>query len=161
MRRGLTILALGFAGAILGYCCLYMLGTTTARAWLRSSQPEMIWLQNEFNLSDSQFARISQLHEGYLPRCKERCSQIEEMNTKLAKAIGATTQMTPEIEKLLADRARMRADCQTAMLNHFFAVSRTMPVDQGKRYLAWVLTQTCLHENRMNHAEPGEADHHE
>ena len=24
-----------------------------------------------------------------------------------------------------------------------------------------VLTQTCLHENRMNHAEAGEADHHE
>ena len=55
----------------------------------------------------------------------------------------------------------MRADCQAAMLNHFFAVSRTMPADQGKRYLAWVLTQTCLHENRMNHAEAGEADHHE
>ena len=77
------------------------------------------------------------------------------------KAIEATTQMTPAIEKLLADRARMRADCQTDMLKHFFEVSRTMPPEQGKRYLACVHKQTCLHELGMNHAEVGAANHHE
>ena len=77
------------------------------------------------------------------------------------KAIGATTQMTPEIEQLLADRARMRADCQAEMLKHFFEVSRTMPPQQGKRYLAWVQEQTCLHEQTMNHTEAGVANHHE
>ena len=77
------------------------------------------------------------------------------------KAIGATTQMTPEIEKLLADRAGMRANCQADMLKHFFEVSRAMPPEQGKRYLAWVQTQTCLHEQAMNHAQAGEANHHE
>jgi hypothetical protein len=128
---------------------------------LRNHQPELAWLKHEFNLSDSQFARISQLHEGYLPRCKERCRQIEDLNNKLMKAIGATTQITPEIERLLADRARMRADCQAEMLKHFFEVSRTMPAEQGKRYLAWVQAQTCLHEQTTNHAEAGEANHHE
>ena len=161
MRRGFTILALGFVGALLGYCCLYLLGTATPRAWLRSSQPELTWLKHEFNLSETQFARISQLHEGYLPQCKERCRQIEELNNKLMKAIGATTRMTPEIEKLLADRAEMRADCQAEMLKHFFEVSRAMPPEQGKRYLAWVQAQTCLHEQTMNHAGAGEANHHE
>jgi hypothetical protein len=138
-----------------------LLGTTTPRAWLRNQQPELAWLKHEFNLSDSQFARISQLHEGYLPQCKERCRHIEELNNKLMKAIGATAQITPEIEKLLADRARMRADCQAEMLRHFFDVSRAMPADQGKRYLAWVQTQTCLHEQAMNHTQTGESNHHE
>ena len=59
MRRGFTILALGFVGALLGYCCLYRLGTATPRAWLRSSQPELTWLKHEFNLSDSQFAQLT------------------------------------------------------------------------------------------------------
>jgi hypothetical protein len=128
---------------------------------LSSNQPELAWLKHEFNLSDSQFARISQLHEGYLPQCKERCRQIEELNNKLMMAIGATTQMTPEIEKLLADRAGMRATCQAEMLKHFFEVSRAMPPEQGRRYLAWVQAQTCLHEQTMNHAEAGAANHHE
>jgi hypothetical protein len=161
MRRGFIILALGFIGAIAAYYGLYLLGTATPRTWLRSQQPELTWLKHEFNLSDAEFARISQLHEGYLPQCKERCRHIEQLNNKLMKAIGATTQMTPEIETLLADRARMRADCQTDMLKHFFEVSRTMQAEQGKRYLAWVQKQTCLHELGMNHAEAGIADHHE
>ena len=161
MRRGFTILALGVVASVVAFYCFYLLGTAMPRSWLRNHQPELAWLKHEFNLSDSQFARISQLHEGYLPQCKERCRQIEELNNKLTKAIGATTQITPEIEKLLADRARMRADCQAEMLKHFFEVSRTMPAEQGKRYLAWVQTQTCLHEQTMNHTQAGEANHRE
>jgi hypothetical protein len=161
MRRGLTILALGVVGAVVAYYCCYWLGTAMPRSWLRNPQPELAWLKHEFNLSDSQFARISQLHDGYVPQCKERCRHIEDLNNKLMKAIGATTEITPEIERLLADRARMRADCQAEMLKHFFEVSRTMPAEQGKRYLAWAQAQTCLHEQTMNHADAGAADHHE
>jgi hypothetical protein len=46
--------------------------------------------------------------------------------------------MTPEIQKNLADAAQIRADCETAMLAHFFEVSRTMPPAEGRRYLEWV-----------------------
>jgi hypothetical protein len=55
----------------------------------------------------------------------------------------------------------MRADCQAEMLKHFFEVSRAMPADQGKRYLAWVQAQTCLHEQTMNPTQAGKANHHE
>lgn len=161
MRRGFTILALGFVGAVLAYYCFYLLGTATPRAWLRSHQPELAWLKHEFKLNDLEFERIAQLHEGYLPQCKERCRHIEELNNKLMKAIGATVQMTPEIEQLLADRARMRADCQAEMLRHFFEVSRAMPAEQGKRYLAWVQEQTCLNEQMMNRTQAGVTIHHE
>jgi hypothetical protein len=30
------------------------------------------------------------------------------------------------------------------MLRHFLEVSRTMPPEQGQRYLQWVEQQTCL-----------------
>jgi len=160
MRRGVLILTLGLVGAALAYCCFYLMGTATPRALMRSGQPELAWLRHEFNLGDAEFNRISALHQGYLPQCKERCLRIDELNGKLSNALTTATQVTPEMEKLLNERAQMRATCQAEMLKHFFEVSRTMPPKQGKRYLAWVRENTCLREQAMNHGEAshGEAD---
>jgi hypothetical protein len=151
MRRGLLILALGLVGAALAYCCFYLMGTATPRALMQSAQPELAWLKREFNLSDAEFTRISQLHAGYLPQCKERCQRIDELNDTLSTTLASATQVTPELEKLLSERAQIRASCQTEMLKHFFEVSRTMPPEQGKRYLAWVRNNTCLREQAMDH----------
>jgi hypothetical protein len=52
--------------------------------------------------------------------------------------------MTPEIEAAVAESARLRGECQRNMLKHFYEVSRTMPPEQGRRYLAWVQERTCL-----------------
>jgi len=152
MRRGILILALGLAGAALAYRFVYLSGTTTPRAMMRSAQPELAWLKHEFNLSDTEFARVSKLHAGYLPRCMERCRRIDALNTRLSDALATASQVTPEIEKLLNERAQIRALCQTEMLKHFFEVSRTMPPEQGRRYLAWVRENTCLREQPMEHS---------
>jgi hypothetical protein len=151
MRRGPLILGLSLLGAIIAYCSVYFAATATSRDLLNSDQPELAWLKHEFNLSDSEFSRISQLHDDYLPLCQTRCMQIEELNRKLTNAIASAAQMTPEIEKLLKDRGEVRTQCQAEMLKHFVEVSRTMPAGQGKRYLNWVQSQTCLNEQVMNH----------
>jgi hypothetical protein len=156
MRRGVLILALGLVVAALAYCCVYLMGTTTPRALMRSEQPELAWLKHQFNLGDAEFKRISELHAGYLPQCKERCKRIDELNDTLANRLANATEVTPELEKLLSERAQMRATCQAEMLKHFFEVSRTMPPEQGKRYLAWVRENTCLREQAMDH---GTGDH--
>ena len=161
MRRALFILVGGLLLAGAGYCALYFLATASHRSLLANDTPELFWLKKEFNLDDAEFARISKLHEAYLPQCKERCRRIAELNDTLVKSIGSATQMTPAIEKLLAERGRMRADCQAEMLKHFFEVSRTMPPEQGKRYLAWVQEHTCLSEQTMNHSEAGVSSHRE
>jgi hypothetical protein len=156
MKRGLLILALGLVGAVVAYCCVYLMGTAKPRAMMQSPQPELAWLKHEFNLGDAEFKRISELHAGYLPQCKERCLRIDELNNKLTEVLTSATQVTPEIEKLLNERAQMRATCQAEMLKHFFEVSRTMPPEQGKRYLAWARDNTCLREQAMDHG----ADNH-
>jgi hypothetical protein len=158
MKRGLVILALGLVGAIVAFCCVYLMGTSTPRALMQSTQPELAWLKHEFNLGDAEFKRISELHAGYLPQCMERCRRIDELNDKLSNTLVSATQVTPEIEKLLSERAQMRAACQSEMLKHFFEVSRTMPPEQGKRYLAWARDNTCLREQAMDH---GPANHAE
>jgi hypothetical protein len=153
MRRGLLILALGLVGAALAYSCFYLMGTATPRGLMRSPQPELAWLKHEFKLGDAEFKRVSDLHASYLPQCKERCLRIGELNGQLSQALGAATEVTPQVEKLLNQRAQMRATCQAEMLQHFFEVSRTMPPAQGQRYLAWVQQNTGLREQAMNHGE--------
>jgi hypothetical protein len=123
-----------------------------------SQQPERAWLKHEFNLSDAESTRISQLHAGYLPQCMERCRRVDQLNGALSDALATATQLTPEVEKLLGERAQMRASCQAGMLKHFFEVSRTMPPGQGKRYLAWVWENTCLREQAMDHGPDNPAE---
>lgn len=150
MRRGFVILVLGLAAAAVAYCSLYLLGTTGPRAWLQSRQPELVWLKQEFKLTDAEFARVRQLHESYLPKCRERCLRIQAMNQELSDLLAKGAEVTPVVESVLADRARLRAECEAAMLKHFLQVSRSMPAEQGKRYLAWVQEQTCLREQMMD-----------
>ncbi|MBX3732883.1 MAG: hypothetical protein KF791_09840 [Verrucomicrobiae bacterium] len=157
MKRGLLILTLGVVGALVAYCCVYLTGTAKPRAMMQSPKPELAWLKQEFNLGDAEFKRISELHAGYLPQCKDRCRRINELNNKLSEVLISTTQVTPEIEKLLNERAQIRATCQSEMLKHFFEVSRTMPPEQGKRYLAWAWGNTCFREQAMNHGTDSHA----
>lgn len=160
MRRGFVILGLGLAAAVVAYCGLYRLGTTGPRTWLQSRQPELVWLKQEFKLSDAEFTRVRQLHESYLPKCRERCLRIQALNQELSELLAKSAAVTPVVESVLGDRAKMRAECEAEMLRHFFAVSRSMPPEQGRRYLAWVQEQTCLRDQMMDngttlHAEDG------
>lgn len=76
---------------------------------------------------------------------------MAQLNGRLSTVLAAATQLTPDIEKLLMERALIRATCQAEMLKNFFEVSRTMPPEEGKRYLAWVRENTCLREEPMDH----------
>lgn len=158
MRRGFLILGLGVVAAIASYYCIYLAGTNGPRAWLQNRQPELVWLKQEFKVSDAEFERLSKLHEAYLPKCRERCQRIKVMNEELARLLAKSSSMTPAVESALAERAKMRGECQTAMLKHFFEVSRTMSPEQGRRYLGWVQEQTCLRERMMNHDEVPRTD---
>ncbi len=149
MKKGPAILLLGLLLSAAAFVGFYYLGTAHCRAMMRQPQPELAWLRNEFHLSDAEFARISQLHEAYLPKCRERCRRIAEENTKLQQLLARSTTVTPEIQALLAERAKMRADCEAEMLQHFLEVSRTMPAEQGRRYLAWVQQESSLHGQGM------------
>jgi hypothetical protein len=153
MKRGLLILVLGLAAGWAAFYCLYRMGTATPRALLQSPQPELAWLKHEFKLDDAEFQRIAALHAGYQPRCRARCEQIERLNDRLSAALTDAAHLTPELEKLLGERAQMRATCQAEMLKHFFEVSRAMPPEQGRRYLAWAREHTCLSEAGMDHGQ--------
>ena len=142
MRHPILILAAGLAVAVAAYCGVYYSGTANCCHMEHGKTPELAWLKQEFHLSDTEFKRITEMHEAYLSGCAERCRRIDQQNAEVARLLAATNTITPEIEKALKQSALLRADCQTKMLQHFYDVSRTMPPEEGKRYLAWVQQQT-------------------
>ena len=144
MKRGLLILVFGLVAAAAAYGCVYIACTSSARNLQRSDQPELAWLKNEFNLSDGEFRRVSELHQAYLPQCQEMCRQIKAQNEQVEKILGGATNVTPQVDAALAESARLRSECQGMMLRHFFQVSQTMPPEQGARYLIWVKEKAIL-----------------
>ena len=136
MRHSLIILlAIGLASAAL-------VGLTSAVAKRLCAQhlvrpgDDLAWLRREFRLGDREMQRIRQLHEGYLPRCREMCDRIAASKQELQRALQAGQGLTPEAEQKLAEVGALRAQCQAQMLEHFHEVSRAMPSEQGRRYLA-------------------------
>jgi hypothetical protein len=146
MKRSALILVLGLLLALVAYLGAYFAQTAKSRAMLHSDAPELAWLKAEFNLTDVEFKRITDLHEAYLPGCAARCQRIDQKNEELKALLANATNLTPEIEQKLTEAAALRLECEKAMLKHFIAVSQAMPPAQGKRYLAWIEEQTVLSE---------------
>ncbi|MEI6392174.1 MAG: periplasmic heavy metal sensor [Verrucomicrobiota bacterium] len=153
MKRPTLILIAGLVAAVAAYCGIYHAGTANCCRMEQGHAPELAWLKQEFHLSAAEFTRISQMHEQYLAGCAERCHRIDLKNQALAQLLTVTNAITPEIEKALTESALLRAECQKKMLQHFYDVSRTMPPEQGQRYLAWVQSKTVLSDShsQMHH----------
>jgi len=153
MKRPIIVLFAGIALAALAYCGVYYSGTASCCRMPKGNAPELTWLKQEFHLDDVEFKRITEMHSAYLTGCAERCRRIDQKNEEVAHLLAASDHVTPEIEKALKESALLRADCQAKMLQHFYDVSRTMPPDQGRRYLAWVQQQTIPSDShsQMHH----------
>lgn len=149
MKKGGLILLSGLLLGTAAFSGFYYLGTTPCRTMMQEPQPELAWLKKEFNLSDADFARVTAMHEAYMPQCAKRCQVIEGQNVKLRELLANSPTVTPEVENLLTERAKTRALCEAEMLKHFQEVSRAMPPEQGRRYLAWVQEQTVLSAQAM------------
>ena len=149
MKRIWTILISGVLVGVFGFFCGYLSRTKPARALEKSSRPELAWMRQEYQLTEAQFNEIASLHAAYMPRCMEMCKKIDEKTAMLERLLSSTNAVTPEIKQALAETARVRQECQTAMLEHFYEVSRVMPAGQGARYLRWVQSRTIAPGNLM------------
>lgn len=159
MNRSLVIvlgtLVLGatvFAGAYFAtrrVCAMHMAAPTD----------DLDWLKEEFHLSDSEMARIRQLHEGYMPKCEEMCKRIAERKNELEQTMSNTTNITGATKQKLTELGELRAECQAQMLQHFVEVSRAMPPEQGRRYLAEMKRVTLGFHEQTEQSMSGSASH--
>ena len=159
MKRAIAILLSGVVIAAVAYACFYSGSIRQNREVMQHPTPELAWLKSEFQLSDEDYLRISKLHDAYLPTCMEMCRRIDAKNAEIKALLTKTNVITPEIEQKLAEASQVRLECQKKMLSHFYEVSRAMPPEQGKRYLAWVEKNTSLLDTGMmnrSHMDPAQ-----
>jgi hypothetical protein len=164
MRRSLAIIL----ALLLSSTAVVILTSTVVKhvcaRHLMACDDDLAWLRSEFRLSDAELARIRQLHDGYLPKCREMCAHIAARKIELQAALAANQGLTPEVEQKLTEIASLRAQCQVNMLRHFHEVSQAMPPEQGRRYLAEMQRITLgFHEqfeNAMSAAPSVTHGHH-
>lgn len=155
------MLVSGLLVAVAAYACVYFMKTARERTVAKSAEPALAWMRDEYHLNDAQFQRLNELHHAYLPKCAEMCIRIDEKNSELQRLLSGTNVVTPKIRSVLAEAAQLRAECQANMLDHFYAVSKTMPPEQGEKYLAWIKRKTFLSDHLMpGHVSEAGSDHH-
>ncbi len=161
MRRPLLILA---AMLLLGVA-VFLAGQRLAAHWcarhvLRPTD-DLEWLRMEFRLTDAELAPVRRLHEGYLPKCREFCARIDARKRELQALLDSGTNSPSAIEQKLVEIGTLRAQCQSAMIQHFCEVSQVMPPAQGRRYLAEMERLTLgLHEQIERTMSPGASSPH-
>src|SRR5437764_620915 len=109
MKKPLVIIIAGLLLAAGAYAGLFMARTVPNHA---EAPPELLWLRKEFSLTDQEFARIRELHEGYLPDCGKMCARIAAANRELQGLVLSTNEVTPEITKKLSEIGNIRQECQ-------------------------------------------------
>lgn len=154
MKKPLVIVMTGLLLAVAAHAVFFVVRTVPTHA---GAGDELFWLREEFSLSDREIARIRELHQGYLPDCEKMCAEIAAANSELAQLVLSTNAVTPQITEKLAEIGRIRQECQSRMLKHFYAVSETMPPEQGRRYLAEMQRLTSL-SNMRDHSKAATAE---
>jgi len=161
MRRPLLILA----AMLLAGAAVFFGGQRLVAHWCAEHMPrptdDLAWLRLEFRLTDLDLARVRQLHDGYLPKCRDFCERIDARKRELHAALVAGTNAPVAIEHKLVEIGTLRAQCQAAMLQHFREVSQVMPAEQGRRYLAEMQRLTLgFHEQIEHSMAPGASNPH-
>jgi hypothetical protein len=147
MKRGifvaLGILLVGVAAGVLAFCLFH------------PRQPTAKWMQKEFSLSDDQAQRVQTIHQDYAKICMQMCARIEQSDEHLVELLRKSDHVTPEIRAALAETDRVRTDCRTNMLDHFYQVAAVMSPGERERYLQMVFP-LVEHPEEMaaNHNSP-------
>lgn len=136
MKRLPVLLVLILLAGVGAWAAGYFVGLRKVQPLVHADQAEMEWLRKEYHLSESQFAAIRKLHQDYEPVCARLCEQVMDSQDRLSRLIESNRSVTPEVEAALRECARVKEECQQAMLGHVYRVSAAMNEEDGRRYVA-------------------------
>jgi len=135
MKRVLFVLLLTLFVSLAGYFISYELATRPAKCMLAHPNSGMVWLREEYHLSEAQYNKIAKMHDDYRPTCERMCQRIADANAKVHALIASNRNVTPETEAALKEWALVQNECRLAMLAHVYAVSAEMNPEDASRYV--------------------------
>lgn len=152
MKRSILIMVIAALAGVAAFCLTRSQKLTGHHNVMLDSMPELSWVKSELKLTDSQFAKVSELHTAYRPKCMEMCGRIAAAHEKMDELIRENPQITPELARSIQEHAAIHAECQQAMLHHIFQTAGVMDRDQAALYLKEVVPFALDFGN----SEPGE-----
>ena len=139
MKHLLATIALIVVAAGTTWFVCYLLGAEPAVRAAVQKGDALEWLRNDFDLNDTQFAAVKQLHDSYALVCEEHCIAIQDAALH-RKALKAQAPADPAALALAEKKLdELRVACETAIAAHVRQVAAQMSPEQGNRYLALVL----------------------
>jgi hypothetical protein len=102
---------------------------------LLDSLPELVWVKENLDLTDDQFAKVRELHVAYRPRCESLCHELMGAREKVEALAKQGDTLSTELEDALRDHALVKARCQQAMLEHLYQTAGVLTQDQARRFL--------------------------
>ena len=83
MRKGAVILAIALVAGAVAFYMMRSRKMDESRGLLMDSMPELAWVRKDLELTDEQFAKVSNLHSAYRPKCMEMCRRVSAAHEKL------------------------------------------------------------------------------
>jgi hypothetical protein len=146
MKRGLWVLIVSLLVGLTAFIvsrqqCRCAWNEKISRHESKSQLPGLEWLRHEFDLSDEQFAKVSELHLAYRPVCEDLCMKIMASHKKVKMLVNGEPQLSPDLVAALKEHAELHVKSQTAMITHLYRTASCMTPEQGRRYLDAILPQ--------------------
>jgi hypothetical protein len=140
MKRPLFLLLAALLAGLLAYTGVRFWPTAPARGGiLLDEMNELAWLKGELALTDAQMEAVARTHHDYRPKCEEMCRKIDEAESRLTEVATRSRTMTPELSEAIHGAARVRAECQEAMIGHLHQTAALLEPEQAEKYLAAML----------------------
>ena len=139
MKRGLILMALAITAGVVAFCFTRSHQMAERRELRLDAMPELAWVRTDLKLTDEQFAKVSELHVAYRPRCVDMCRRISKAHDKVEAAAHGGGTMTHELETAIREHAETQVECQRAMLKHIYETAAVLDKDQASRYLETML----------------------
>lgn len=150
MKKGITFLVFAILAGVVAFCLMRSHKLADPKEALLDKTPELTWLRNDLKLTDEQFAKVSELHAGYRPKCVDMCHRISEAHEKIEALVRSDHKVTPELEAAVREHALVHAEGQKAMLEHLYRTAAVLDEKQAARYLDTMLPYAL----DFSHSEP-------
>jgi len=159
MKRSYLVVILALLASAGVFLASHQLAAHFCARSVARADDDLLWLKQEFRLTDAELTRIRALHNGYLPQCGKMCARIAAKKRELEQSLSGETNVTAVAEQKLSELAALRAQCQAQMLRHFVEVSQAMPPEPGQRYLAEMQRLTLGFHEQIEQSMSDSADH--
>jgi hypothetical protein len=151
MKRTILALVLGLVAGISAYSLYFRLNEPARTDTLEG---QLAWMKSELQLTDSQFARIRELHRASHPQLQAMAAQVSQMQVEFAEfeKTRRTSDRVDFVEfaRFVETRRSLNQACLDSTRRLVLASAEVMNPTQREQYLQLVTTAEPLVGSILN-----------